>query len=108
LALNDDEQLINDYLQWRAVKEATIPDYTPQAFMRERVMEIAVDRIEETLQYLDKCAVLRMEPSKHKIREILEGTGNGYEEEVAENREDSGQQPDKEIVAIETAESIAV
>lgn len=93
LALNDDEQLISDYLQWRTVKEVTTPDYTPQAFMRERVMEMAVDRIEEAIKYLDRCAVMRMEPSKHKIREILEGADNGQEDEAQPNPEDTGQEP---------------
>lgn len=41
-----DAALIDEYLQWRAMRELTSPDLTPQAFMEERVRNIAVDRLE--------------------------------------------------------------
>lgn len=93
MGLLDDAALIDEYLQWRSIRELTPVDTTPQAFMQERVKEIAVDRLEKAIDYIYAVFPRRTDNgefsgSVNGLIAILEGT-DGQETD----REDAGQEP---------------
>jgi len=90
MALSDDVDLLTEYTQWQATRKAVLADTTPETFMKDRLKEVAYDRIEEALDYINKCGVLRMEPDKQKIVDILQGTVRNYAEYDAEGAESEG------------------
>ena len=101
--LNADVALLTEYTQWVAAQKVARPDTSPEEFMKDRVRQVAFERIENALTYLNRCDMLRMKPNKHKVRAILEGTDNG---ETTENTpEAGGGTVDESIPASQSAEA---
>ena len=71
--INEDLNLLQEYTQWVATQQTGRPDTSPDEFMRDRVKQVAVDRLDNALSYLRSCDMLRTEPNKHKVRALLEG-----------------------------------
>jgi len=72
--VSNDTALLTEYVQWKAAQEVARPDTSPEEFMRDRMKQVAFLRVEEALAYISQCGFLRMEPNKHTIKAILEGT----------------------------------
>lgn len=73
---------IADYNQWSATRKAALADTSPEAYVLDREKDEAVERIEQVLTYMGQCDMLRIQPDKHRIRAMLEGT---YVEQEADS-----------------------
>lgn len=87
--VSNDVSLLTEYNQWVTNRRASTTDTTPEEFMRDRLKEVAFDRVDGALRYLNQCGFLRMEPDKNRLRAILEGTYNDDDEETVESTESS-------------------
>lgn len=72
--LNDDIELLTEYSQWVSSRKLGVSDNSPEEFMRDRLKEVAFDRVQQALDYLNNQEMLRTEPNKNTIRGILDGT----------------------------------
>lgn len=72
--LNDDINLLVEYNQWVTTRKAKLADTSPEEFMRDRLKDVAFDRVQDALAYMDNQAMMRSEPHKDRIRGILDGT----------------------------------
>ena len=86
--INDQIDLIQQYVQWKAIQEVTPRDTSPDAFIRESIRNVAVDRIE---QVLDRIAGDER-PPLDEVRAILEGTYGERKEDYESVGEKSTEQ----------------
>lgn len=91
--ISDDMDLLVEYNQWVSTRKVSTQDVTPQAFMEDRIKQVAVDRLENALQYIDSIP----ERGAHHagdiaaVKSILEGTSVYHVEEVSQI---SGREPE--------------
>jgi hypothetical protein len=68
MTVNDDISLLEEYNQWAAVRKLPMQDTSPEEFMRDRLKEVAMDRINNALAYLESSAAI-----VEDVKDILEG-----------------------------------
>jgi len=76
--------LLQEYNQWVSARNIAAKDISPDEFMRDRIKEVAFNRLEEALEYIDTAADRKWAV----IRAILDGT-DLPEEVMAEAVEDA-------------------
>ena len=83
MSVNDDMSLLNEYTQWMAVQGVASRDLTPEAFIRDRLKEVALDRIEAAQNYIASVALTNplMGVYVNVIGRILEGEFDGTDPE---------------------------
>ncbi len=91
--VNDEFGLLQEYIQWRTAREVRVNDTSPEEFMRDRIKEVAVDRIEIALDYINSNLTTNIARIT-TIKEILEGT---YDDKSGSNTENVGPESETTI-----------
>ena len=102
--VTDETALLTEYVQWKAINELPKRDTSPEEFMRDRMKEVAFDRVTAALDYLDN----NTDHPTYKIKDvraILEGNYNGSEPQKQDSSGDSSVRNELAEVAETTEKS---
>lgn len=86
MTINDDLSLLVEYNQWVATRKLPMQDTSPEEFMRDRLKEVAMDRINDALAYLGEVdqtvfVTTTIEILEGRVEYIrTEGDGNSQSE----------------------------
>ena len=72
-----EEALLSEYVQWAAVESVRPRDTTPDAFLKDRMKQVAFDRVEAALTYIAEQELPGHTHPVYAIKDIkaiLEGT----------------------------------
>jgi hypothetical protein len=72
LDVTKDVAFLSEYAQWVAVRKQATADTSPEEFMKDRLKQVAYDRLEQVMDYMDSD-----QPHyPDVIRAMLKGTYN--------------------------------